>query len=161
MDESPKRNRDKYNPYYLSSDKNKGIFIVKIVNKDIGEDVSVNISKELFDLMDELEKDEARIIQSDKRNLEKSELMEMTLYTRAMEKPKSLEDKVIEKIEKEKLRKALNSLSDMQRRRILLHFKYNLSFSQIAEIEGCSKIAVKYSIDNALEELRKKFLEKN
>ena len=67
----------------------------------------------------------------------------------------------MEKIENDSLNRAINSLSEMQRRRILLHFKHNLSFSQIGEIEGCSKIAVKYSIDKALEELRKKFFEKN
>ena len=44
----------------------------------------------------------------------------------------------------------------MHRRRILLHFKHNLSFSQIANIEGCNKIAVKFSIDYALKELREK-----
>ena len=175
MDENPKRNRDKYNPYYLSSDRKNNIYIVTISSDDTAEDIKVKITKEVFDLMDELERDEARIIQQDKRHLmqnmyvlgddednySKEEIMELLFYKKAKNKPKSLEDKFMEKIENEKLYKALNSLSDMHRRRILLHFKHNLSFSQIGEIEGCSKIAVKYSIDKALEKLRKNFFKKN
>lgn len=171
MDKKPKRNRDKNNPYYLSSDRENDTYIVTISNKDI----NVRITKEVFDLMDELEKNEAKLIQRDKRHLvfnkyvieqnEESltheEIMEVFFYKRAKDKPKSLEDKVIEEIENKKLYKALHSLSNLHRRRILLYYKHNLSFSQIAEIEGCSKVAIKYSIDKALEELRKKFYKEN
>lgn len=34
----------------------------------------------------------------------------------------------------------------MHKRRNLLYFEQGLSMSQIAEIEGCSKMAIKYSI---------------
>lgn len=175
MDKKPKRNRDKYNPYYLSSDKKNNLYILTILNEDTSEDIEIKINKAIFNLMDDLEKDEARLIQQDKRhlisdmyikendedNLTYEEKLEVFFYKKAKNKPKSLEDKVIEKIENEKLYIALNSLSDMHRRRILLYFKHNLSFSQIAEIENCSKMAVKYSIDNALEELRENFFKKN
>ncbi len=174
MDIRPIRNRNKDNPYHLFSDENNNIYVVTITNED-GE-IRVSITKELFELLDELEKNEAKIIQQDKRHLEQklkyttsendeqleqNEILEIILYKRAKEKPISLEDKVIQKIEYERLNQAINSLSEMQRRRILLYFKHNLSFSQIGEIEGCNKMAVKFSIDKALEELRKKFFEKN
>ena len=175
MDEKPKRNRDKYNPYYLSSDRKNNVYIVTISSEDIPEDIEVDITREVFELMDDLEKNEARLIQQDKRHLKRSlyvvgndednltqeEKMEVLFYRKATNKPKSLEDKVIEKLENAELNNALNSLSDMHRRRILLYFKHNLSLSQIAEIEGCSKTAVKYSIDKALEELRKNYFKKN
>lgn len=48
----------------------------------------------------------------------------------------------------------------MHKRRILLYYYDNLSLSDIAEIEGCSKVAIKYSIDNAIKQLRE-FFEKN
>ena len=51
-------------------------------------------------------------------------------------------------------------LSKMHKRRILLYYYDNLSLSDIAEIEGCSKVAIKYSIDNAIKQLRE-FFEKN
>lgn len=175
MDEKPKRNRDKYNPYYLSSDRKNNIYIVTISSEDLPEDIEVDITKEVFDLMDELEKNEARLIQQDKRHLTSNifvagndedfltheEKLEVLFYKKGKNKPKSLEDKVIEKLENAELNKALNTLSDMHRRRILLYFKHNLSLSQIAEIEGCSKTAIKYSIDKALEELRKNYFKKN
>lgn len=175
MDENPKRNRDKYNPYYLSSDKKNDIYIVTISSENIPKDIKVEITREVFELMDDLEKNEARLIQQDKRHLTSNifvaendedfltheEKLEVLFYKKGKSKPKSLEDKVIEKIENAQLNDALNSLSDMHKRRILLYFKHNLSFSQIGEIEGCSKMAVKYSIDKALEELRKNFFKKN
>lgn len=175
MDKNPKRNRDRYNPYYLSSDKKNNVYIVTISSGDMNKDIEVNITREVFELMDDLERNEARLIQQDKRHLTPSlyaigndeddltqeEKMEVVFYKKGNKKTKSLEEKVIEKIENEKLSNALSSLSDLHRRRILLYFKHNLSFSQIAEIEGCSKMAVKYSIDKALEELRKNFFKKN
>lgn len=173
MDIRPIRNRNKDNPYHLFSDEDNNIYIVTITNEN-GE-IRVSVTKELFELLDELEKDEAKIIQQDKRHLiqalkytisedneqlEQDEILEIILYRKAKEKPISLEDKVMKKIENEKLNQAINSLSEKQRRRILLYFKHNLSLSQIAKIEGCNKMAVKFSIDKALEELRKKFFEK-
>lgn len=181
MDKSPKRNRDKYNPYYLSSDKKNNIYIVRISNEYTTEDIEVNITKEVFDGINDLEKNEAKLIQRDKRylipniyltdnhkdvfsqedNFSQEDKLEIIFYKNSKNKQKSLEEKIIEKVENEKLYKGLNSLSNIHRRRILLYFKHNLSYSQIAEIEGCSKMAIKYSIDKALEELRKFFLKKN
>ena len=173
MDKNP--NRDRYNPYYLTSDKKNNIYIVTISSGDMNKDIEVNITREVFELMNDLERNEARLIQQDKRhltpslyvtgdnedNLTQEEKMEVVFYKKGNKKTKSLEENVIEKIENEKLNNALSALSDLHRRRILLYFKHNLSFSQIAEIEGCSKMAVKYSIDKALEELRKNFFKKN
>ena len=175
MKENPKRNRDKYNPYYLHSDIKNNIYIVSITNNDETKSIEVKITKEIFDLMDELERDEARLIQQDKRhltanidmigiekdNFTQEEIMEVLIYKKSKEKSKSLEEKVMEKIDNERLYNALSLLSDIHKRRILLYFKHNLSYSQIAQIEGCSKMAVKYSIDNALKELRKNFFKKD
>jgi len=86
--------------------------------------------------------------------LEKSDLTENTLYKRAIHTPKSAEEDAINKIYHEKLERAMKKLSPMHRRRILLYFEHNLSFSEIAEVEGCSKMAIKYSIDIALNKLR-------
>ena len=62
-----------------------------------------------------------------------------------------------EKYEKEKLWKAVNSLPEKQRRRIILRFYYGLKISQIAKIENCSESSVKELIERALKNLRKNF----
>lgn len=45
---------------------------------------------------------------------------------------------------------------DTQRTRLLFYYEMDYTYDQIAEMEGCSKMAVKYSIDSA----RKKIIEK-
>lgn len=153
MDERPKRNRDRYNPYYLDRDRKREIYKISIESDT--QKISIYTSEDVYMCMDELERKEANQIQWDKRYLEKSDLTENTLHRRAVNTPKSAEDDAINKIYHEKLNRAIKKLSPMHRRRILLYFEHNLSFSEIAEVEGCSKMAIKYSIDIALKQLRK------
>lgn len=158
MDQRPKRNRDKDNPYFLHSDEKSDIYIVYFSNGN--KQYNIEISKELFNEFDDIERDEARKIQYDKRYLEQSYQTDISLYNKAVNKPLSVEDKTIRDIDYKKLYRAIGTLSKMHRRRILLYYDYNLSLSEIAEIEGCSKVAIKYSIDIALKQLRE-FFEKN
>lgn len=150
--ERPKRNRYEDNPYYLYNDNRNNKYYV---NFDIDrKKYDVEITKELFEDLDNTEKYEAKKIQYDKRYLEKSYQTDINLYNRALHKPISIEDELINKMERKKLYAALKTLSPIHKRRILLYYKHNLSMSEIAEIEGCSKVAIKYSIDIALEKLR-------
>lgn len=158
MDQRPKRNRDKDNPYFLHSDEKNDIYIVQFSNGD--SQYNIEISKDLFYEFDNIERYEARKIQYDKRYLEQSYQTDISLYNKAINKPLSVEDKTIKDIDYKKLNRAIGTLSKMHRRRILLYYDYNLSLSEIAEIEGCSKVAIKYSIDVALKQLREYF-EKN
>ena len=67
---------------------------------------------------------------------------------------KSSEKEFMEKYEKEKLWKAVNSLPEKQRRRIVLRFYYGLKISQIAKIENCSERGIKYTLLDALKNLK-------
>jgi RNA polymerase sigma-70 factor (ECF subfamily) len=49
----------------------------------------------------------------------------------------------------------LNKLSEKQRKRIELKFYNGLTFEEIAKAENCSKVAVHYSVQMALETLKK------
>lgn len=158
MDKRPKRNRDKYNPYYLHSDKERGIYRIHFSNGS--KEYKLKISKELFENLDDIEKYEAKKIQYDKRYIEQSYQTDISLYNKAVNKPLGVDEKIIKDNDYKKLYKAITNLSEMHRRRILLYYKHNLSMSEIAEIEGCSKVAIKYSIDIALKQLREYF-EKN
>lgn len=158
MDKRPKRIRDKYNPYKLSSNEEKGLYFVSFKNNN--KKRNIRISKELFELFDEIEKEDARIIQKNRRYMEQSELTEISLYKRTLNSQKYFEDEVLNKEEIERLVKAFNKLTPEHKKDLKLYFKYNLSFSQIAEIEECTKRGAKYKVDKALEELRKKFFEK-
>lgn len=158
MDKRPKRNRYKDNPYYLYSDKEKNIYEVCFSNKN--QKYKVDVTKEVFEELDKTEKNEARIIQYDKRYLEQSYQTDVNLYKKAINKQLTVYETIVKKNEYMKLQKAIKILSPIQKRRILLHFEYNLTLAEIAKIEGCSKVAIKYSIDIAIKKLRK-FFEKN
>lgn len=87
--------------------------------------------------------------------IEHSELTEATLNDRAFHKPETVEDAVSRNMEYELLHRAIAKLPEIQRRRLLLYFFGELTYEQIAELEGCTKRAVKFSIDIALEKLKK------
>lgn len=86
-----------------------------------------------------------------------SELTEASLNDRAFCKPESIEEKVSRNIEYELLHKAISKLPEIQRRRLLLYFFGEMTYEQIAALEGCTKRAVKFSVDIAIEKLKKDF----
>lgn len=71
--------------------------------------------------------------------------------------PKCRQETVSRCIEYELLHKAISKLPETQRRRLLLYFFGELSYEQIAKLEGCTKMAVKGSVDIALKKLKKLF----
>ena len=57
----------------------------------------------------------------------------------------------------EELHKAITQLPDTQRRRLVLYYFQQLTYEQIAEVEGCRYQSVQESILSAIEKLRKYF----
>lgn len=91
------------------------------------------------------------------RHIEHSELTEAALNDRAFCKPESIEEEVSRNIEYELLHKAIAKLPEVQRRRLLLYFFGEMTYEQIATLEGCTKRAVKFSVDIAIEKQKKDF----
>ena len=60
-------------------------------------------------------------------------------------------------IQGEILHKAIAALPEIQRRRLVLYYFGDYTCEQIGEMEGCSKVAVKHSVDKAILALRKIF----
>ena len=56
-----------------------------------------------------------------------------------------------------RLHAAIGLLPEVQRRRLWLYFFEELTYEEIAVMEGCTKRAVKFSIDLALQNLKEKF----
>lgn len=50
---------------------------------------------------------------------------------------------------------AIGKLPEVQRRRLLLHFVDNLTYRQIAELEGVNQTAISHSIKRAIIQLKK------
>ena len=64
----------------------------------------------------------------------------------------------ISHLENERLHAALQILTETQRRRVVLYYYYGYTYKQIAELEECTKMPIKRSIEDALRKL-KEFLQ--
>lgn len=150
----PKRRKDKYNPYQIF--KADGSFYVSF--KD-GQGIlqELKINEALYQAFDEFELEDLSYLNEWDRHLEQSELYEATLNTRAFHQPESLEEIVQKRLWTEKLHRAFNELSETQKRRLILYYFDCKTYEQIAKQEGCTKRAVKFSVDSAKEKIKKIF----
>ena len=90
------------------------------------------------------------------RHHEQSALSEASFNERVQDRPVSLEEDVSRRIELERLFDLIAVLPAMQRRRLILYFFGGYTYEKIAEMEGCTKRAVKFSVDIALKKLKEK-----
>lgn len=152
----PKRNKSKDNPYTLSYDDERNVYVVHFVdNKKILH--SIDISEEVYKIMDKFELEDIKFMHEYERHIEHFDLDENNIYRRIRANNNSVEDIVERKLLNEELKKAINELSDIQKKRVIKYYFENKTLEEIADEENCSKVAVKYSIDIALEKISKKF----
>ena len=160
IDCRPKRRKDQNNPYTLYT---TGIssehphFYISFYNHE-GEQHHLEIEKALFDALDKFELEDLSFLNEMDNHYEQSELSTESLYLRAATPPDMLEDVVFQKIEEEQLHIAISKLPEVQRKRLILYYFSGCTYEEIAKQEGCSKIAIKKSIDGAIKNLRKFFL---
>ena len=117
-----------------------------------GKKVETEVSKEIFDQMEEWVKEDYRIEWNDRCHLEQSELSEEAIARRAAI-PSEPMDELIERENQTKLIEAeFLALNDVQESRVLMLLD-NLSFVEIANAEGCQY----QSIQKAMKRIQKKF----
>lgn len=157
MDEKrPKRRKDKYNPYTLTEKEDEHFLSFRDGQGVLRE---LQITKELFEVLNRFELEDLSILNEWDRHIEHFEQSEQALNRRAFYKAESVEDAVLRSIEYERLHRAISELPETQRCRLTLYYFQGLTYEQIAEMEGCTKRAVKFSVDIAIGKL-KKFFEK-
>lgn len=153
MAERPKRRRYKDNPYTLKYVEEKNIYIVSF--KDVkGHLQNVEVSKEIYLAFDRFELEDLSEMNEYDNHIEHSEIYENNLELRAKNKPISLEDEVIQKSTFEELKKAIDSLPNIQRRRIKKYYFEEKNEIQIAKEENATHQAVHKSLSNALIKLK-------
>lgn len=150
----PVRNKSKDNPYTLGYDENNETYTVEFVDnkKAIHK---IEISNKIYEAFNKLELEDVSQIHKYQRHIEQSELYEETLNTRAINKSMSVEEVVEKQIINEELKKAIQSLPEIQRNRLKKYYFENMTFEEIAKEEKCTKRAVKFSIDIAINKLAK------
>ena len=137
----PNRKKDKYNPYTLIISDGRYYLSFK---DSRGELQTIEIDEVLYGLFNRFELEDISYLNKLSRHIEFC-------------KPESIDEKVSRNIEYELLHKAISKLPEIQRRRLLLYFFGEMTYEQIAALEGCTKRAVKFSVDIAIEKLKKDF----
>lgn len=150
MVDRPKRRRKMDNPYNLKIINNSYYIIFKSNNKYN----EVEVTKEVFDLMNRFELDDLKELNEFDRHIEHSELTEHTLNNRMLFKEESIEDLIIRKTSLEDLRKAINMLPEVQRRRIKLYYFDELTEKEIARLENVSQKNISKSLTTAKNKLK-------
>ena len=145
---------DNTNPYTLRTEIVEGITRYFVSFKD-GQAIAqeTEISHPVYAELCHAIKRERNLRRWDERHTEYSEQTEASLHSRALCLQKSVEETVIDNFRSERLRQAIADLPEIQRRRFPLYHEHGLTYEQIAEREGCTKMPVKRSIDRATEKI--------
>lgn len=156
-DKRPKRRKDKDNPYELFSvgaDTPATHYYIRFTDGQ-GAEHCLEIEKRLFDAFDDFELEDLSHLNEADNHYERSELTEASLNERAFETPPSLEAMVSFKIECDELHSAIRRLPTIQRRRLVLYYFGEMTYEQIAEMEGCIYSSARRSVLSAIENLKK------
>lgn len=153
----PKRRKDKYNPYSIYRNENGDCFLSF---KD-GEGIEhhFQIDPTLFSMFDQFELEDLSYLNVVDRHMEQSEQSDASINERAVWKPETVEETVIRKLRNEKLHNVISKLPETQRRRLVLYYFFDLTYEQIAELEGCTHPAVMKSVKAAIRALKNFFQE--
>ena len=140
MADRPKRRKYRDNPYILSYCEEKNLYIVTF--KDVtGKINKIEVQEEIYKALD--------------RHIEHSEIYEDNLCARAMDKPTGLEDYIIQKSTFEDLKKAIDMLPEVQKRRIKKYYFEDKTEQQIADEENATHQSVHIILERAIENLKK------
>ncbi len=150
MVDRPKRRKKMDNPYNLKIINDSYYIIFKSNNKYN----KVEVSKEIFDLMDRFELDDLKELNEFDRHIEHLELTDLSLNNRMLSKQESIEDLIIRKTSLEDLKKAINKLPEVQQRRIKLYYFDELSEKEIAKLENVSQKNISKSLTIAKKNLK-------
>ncbi len=154
MKNFPKRRKDKNNPYTLGFNENTNSYTVTFIDS-LRNIQTIDITYELYLAFNQFELNDLSFMNEYDRHIEHLEQTEAYLYQKSIKEHIDIEDEVIKKITYQELKKNIESLPDIQKRRLKMYFFDDLNLKQIAEIEGCSIRSIKYSIDIAIEKLSK------
>lgn len=153
-DKHPKRRKHKDNPYTLESIEEKKIY--KVSFSDLtGKKYEVDINEEVYNILDKFELEDLKELNEFDRHTEHLEQSEESLYRLSTSKQESIDDYVIRKSTYEELIVAINKLPETQKRRIKMYYFEEKTLENIGNIEHCSKVAVKHSIDDGIMNLKK------
>lgn len=156
VEHRPKRRKKKDNPYVLTFDKKNKRYFVSFNDGQNNHHI-VEIDKLLYEAFDRFELDDLSELNEYDNHIEHSEMIEQTLYKRAIKKQASIDDIVDSRLNNEYLNNLINNLPYIQRKRLIKYYFYGKTFEEIAKEENCTKRAIKFSVDIAIKKIQKNF----
>lgn len=154
MGNYPKRRKYWNNPYKLNYYEKENIYTISFKdNRGIKHIVEVN--EEVYKAFDSFELEDISQMHKFERHIEHSEIYENNLNKRAVHKPREVDEIVNDNLLIKDLKEAIDKLPEKQKKRIKMYFFEEYTMSEIAQIERCSKVAIKHSIDDGIRNLKK------
>lgn len=89
------------------------------------------------------------------RYFEHSEQSEETIQKHMVKMVEGVEDIVYRNLMREEIEHALISLNEIQKRRFVMYYIDEMTYEEIAKVEGCTKRAIKFSVDASKKNLQK------
>lgn len=138
---------------------NKSLVTIQYKTAD-GKRIRLEVSIEVKELLEQSDRQIRSQRRQDRRYLDREDFID-GLTDAAMRYPQETDaaDLVMKKESYNRLREAINGLSDVQRRRLLLYFAADLTHSQIADLDKVNRATITRSIERALKQLRKSLAE--
>lgn len=151
MDKRPKRRKDKYNPYTLSTESGKYYILFIDVNNHIQK---VELSKKLFDSFNKFELEDISQMNEYDRHYEHSEVYEKTLNKKNVAVSQSLEEHFEDVLVMKNLHMAITKLPEVQKRRLKKYYFEEKTFDEIALEEGCTYQSIQRSVYRAVAKIK-------
>lgn len=149
-----KRRKDKYNPYTLMFE--EGIYKVEFKDSK-GNNQVIEINQNIYKAFNEFELKDLSHMNEYDNHIEHSEIYEYSLYKRAVYKEISVEERIEKNINFERLKKVIDSLPEVQKRRIRMYYFEDKNLEEIARLEHVSHQAISKSIKNSLNKIKEKY----
>ena len=120
-----------------------------------GSEICIEVTPPVKELLEQSDRQIRSQRRQDRRYLDYKDFIDGLTDT-AMNNPQQADaaDLVIKMESYRQLYAAVCKLSEVQRRRLLLHFSDNLTHRQITELEGVNQSAIGQSITRALKQLK-------
>lgn len=147
----PKRRKSKDNPYTLNVINNKYYIFFQDSNL---KTQSIEVEQEIYEQIDKFELHDLKELNEFDRHIEHLDLLDEEINKRAIYKQTSIEETVEKNIRDEQVRTAINSLSDIQKRRIIKYYFEGKNEYEIAKEEGATHQSVHISLERAKEKLK-------
>ena len=144
----------KVDSYILEYIENENKYYISFLDS-VNQECRIEIDKEIFDIYMSSKKSYVKIKNETSRYIEQSELTEEDIYNRAKYKVKDAEEIFIDNLEREKLRKAKEKLTDTQIRRLELHIVDEVTIRDLAKLENVRKNQIEKSIQLGIKKLKK------